>query len=222
MLLLPWIAGVITSGFRWVDVPLLVAWLSAYLFSYYGLVAVKTRRLARVRTQVALYGGIAVVTGGLTLALRPWLLWYGLAYVPLFAVNVWYARRRNDRALLNDLASVLQACVMVFVVAGVAGAGLRGAVVPFAVVVLYFTGTVLYVKTMIRERGDAWFYRASVGYHVAAFVASLWLGPLPAVLFALLLVRAWALPKRKLTALRIGVFEIVASVLVLVAAAVQL
>jgi hypothetical protein len=73
---------------------------------------------------------------------------------------------------------------------------------------------------MIRERGDAWFYRASVGYHAAAFVAALWLGPVAAAVFALLLVRAWVLPKRKLTPLRIGVIEIVASLLVLAAAVV--
>jgi hypothetical protein len=77
----------------------------------------------------------------------------------------------------------------------------------------YFAGTVLYVKTMIRDRGDAGRYRLSVTYHVAvcvlAAVASPWLG----ALFAAFAVRAAVVPKRwpGLTAATIGAGEIVAS-----------
>ncbi|GAA2594475.1 hypothetical protein GCM10010399_26370 [Dactylosporangium fulvum] len=46
------------------------------------------------------------------------------------------------------------------------------------------------------------------------------LGLLPAVVFALLLSRAWLLPRRRLTPKQVGVVEIAASVLVLIAAVV--
>ena len=77
----------------------------------------------------------------------------------------------------------------------------------------YFAGTVLYVKTMIRDRGHVGRYRLSVIYHAAvcvpAAVASPWLG----ALFVVLAIRAAIVPKRwpGLTAARIGVGEIVAS-----------
>jgi hypothetical protein len=77
----------------------------------------------------------------------------------------------------------------------------------------YFAGTVLYVKTMIRDRGHVGRYRLSVMYHVAvcvpASVASPWLG----ALFVVLALRAAVVPKRwpGLTAATIGVGEIVAS-----------
>ena len=77
----------------------------------------------------------------------------------------------------------------------------------------YFAGTVLYVKTMIRDRGHVGRYRLSVMYHVAvcvpASVASPWLG----ALFVVLALRATVVPKRwpGLTAATIGVGEIVAS-----------
>jgi hypothetical protein len=60
----------------------------------------------------------------------------------------------------------------------------------------YFAGTVLYVKTMIRDRGDVERYRLSVTYHVAvcvpAAIASPWFG----ALFAAFAVRAAVVPKR--------------------------
>ena len=43
------------------------------------------------------------------------------AYVVLSTVNAYYAWRRRERALVNDLASVVQTCLMVFLVAAVAG-----------------------------------------------------------------------------------------------------
>ena len=61
MLLVPWLAGVLTAGFRWVHLPLLGAWLAGYLASYYVFQAVKTRRLNRFRAQLVAY---AVPTPG--------------------------------------------------------------------------------------------------------------------------------------------------------------
>ncbi|MEU0562928.1 YwiC-like family protein [Dactylosporangium sp. NPDC006015] len=216
MLLLPWLAGVLTAGFRWPHLPLLVAWLAAYLFSYYFLQAVKTRRLARVRAQLLLYGPVAAVPGALVLLVRPQLLWYGPAFAALFAVNVAYARRRDERALVNDLASVVQSCLMVFVCATVAGRPLAEAVPVFAAVTAYFTGTVLYVKTMIRERGSVGYYRASVLFHLAALGAAWWVGVPVLVVFAFLLARAALLPGRRLTPKQVGLIEIAATVLLLV------
>lgn len=77
----------------------------------------------------------------------------------------------------------------------------------------YFAGTVLYVKTMIRDRADVGRYRLSVTYHgaacVLAEVASPWLG----VLFVAFAIRAIVVPKwwPGLTAARIGAVEVVAS-----------
>jgi hypothetical protein len=220
MLLLPWLAGVLTAGFRWLHLPLLVTWLAGYLASYYLLLAVKTGRLGRVRTQLVVYGAPAAVLGAVILALRPQLLWYAPAYALLFAVNVGYARRRRERALLNGLASVVQSCLMVFVCATVAGVPPGRLSTVFLAMAAYFAGTVLYVKTMIRERDHAGYRRASIAYHVLAVAAMAWLsGPVTAV-FTLLLARAWLLPGRRLRPAHVGLIEIAASALLLLAVAV--
>ncbi|ATE55898.1 YwiC-like family protein [Actinosynnema pretiosum] len=218
MLLLPYLAGVLSAGWRWWDLPLLGAWLSGYLLSYFALQAVKTRRPGKFREQLTWYGAVTAAFALPVLVACPRLLLFAPAYGALIGVNCWYAYRRRERALVNDLVSVVQSCLMVLVVAVVADAPLSGALVPFLVTLLYFTGTVLYVKTMIRERGNRAYLVASVAFHVVALGAVAPFGLLSAVVFAGLLARAWVLPGHPLTPRQVGLAEIVASALVLVVA----
>lgn len=218
MLLVPWLAGVLTAGFHWAHLPLLGAWLAGYLFSYYALQAIKIQRLARFRPQLLLYGPITAVLGLLVAVARPPVLAYAPAFVVLLAVNGYFAWRRRERALLNDLISVAQSCLMVFVAATVAEAAIGPAVPAFVAVLLYFTGTVLYVKTMIRERGSTPYRRASVAYHVVALAAAALVSLPLAAVFVLLLVRAAALPRYRLAPKHVGIIEIVAATLVLITA----
>ncbi|GIJ30452.1 membrane protein [Micromonospora qiuiae] len=219
MLLVPWLAGVLTVGFRWPHLPLLGAWLTGYLFSYYALQAVKTRRLARFRRQLLLYGPITATVGALVVVARPQVLAYAPAYAAFLAVNFHYARRRRERTLANDLASVAGSCLMVPVAATATGAAISQAVPAFVAVLLYFTGTVLYVKTMIRERENPAYHRMSVIYHVLALAAASFLGITLAALFAVLLARAAVLPRYRLAPKHVGIIEICGSALLLLAAA---
>jgi hypothetical protein len=223
MLVLPYLAGVAVAGFAWPAVPLLGAWIAGYLLSYYALQAVKARRPARFREQLLLYGAITAPLTALVVVARPEVLWYAPAYAVLLGVNAWYAWRRQERALLNDIASVAQSCLMVFVTATIVGVGPGEVLVGFLAVLGYFTGTVFYVKTMIRERGSLAYRRASVAYHAVALgvitwaAASDWSGVPLIVVFSWLLVRAWLLPGRALSPKQVGVIEIVNTVLLLIA-----
>ncbi|MDY7087562.1 MAG: YwiC-like family protein [Actinomycetota bacterium] len=218
MLLVPWAAGVLTAGFRWAHLPLLGAWLTGYLFTYYALQAIKTRRLSRFRPQLLLYGPIAGGLGVLTVIGHPQVLAYAPAYACLLMINAYYARMRRERAIANDLVSVVQSCLMVLVSATVTGAALTQALPALIVVFLYFTGTVLYVKTMIRERNNPAYYRISVIYHVLGFVGAACLGAMPAAVFAILLARAAAFPHYRLMPKHVGMMEVGTAALVLIAA----
>ncbi|MCW3815035.1 YwiC-like family protein [Micromonospora sp. DR5-3] len=217
-LLLPYATAVCVTGLRWPHLPLLGAWLAGYLFSYYALLAVKTGRTDRVRPQLLLYGAAAALLVTPVLLARPEVLGYAPLYALLAAVNAGHARWRRERALLNDLAAVAQSVLMVFVVATVAGvppAGLAGVA---GAVAAYLVGTVLYVKTTIRERGSVGYRWASGAYHLAALVvAAAWWGPAVAGVFALLLLRAVLLPGRRLALVRVGLIELVGSLLVFAA-----
>lgn len=222
MLLLPYAAALTVTGARWPHLPLLGAWLAGYLFSYYALQAVKTGRPDRVRPQLLVYGGAAALLAAPVLLARPAVLGYAPLYALLVAVNVWYARRRRERALLNDLASVSQSTLMVPVVATVAGVPPAEVTGVALAVLAYLVGTVLYVKTMIRERESVGYRWASAAYHLAVLVvAAVFWGPAVAAVFGLLLLRAVLLPRRRLTPARVGIIEIVGALLVLAAVAWQ-
>lgn len=220
MLLLPYVVGVVVAGPSWWQLPLLVAWLAGYLFSYHALVAVKARRYARARAQLLTYGTLTAVPGVAVLAAFPSLLWFAPAYALLLGVNALYASRRRERAIVNDLASVLL-CVLVAPMAAVVAGVAVSAVAPATLLVLlYLVGTVPYVKTMIRERGERTYYVASVAYHAAALVAAGLLALPMIVPFGWFLARAAWLPGLGLVPKRVGTVEIVNCALLVVSIAV--
>lgn len=208
MLVVPYLVGVLWAGPSWPQLPLLVAWLGGYLLSYYLFLAVKTRRPSRVTAQVLVYSAVTVPAALLVVALRPELLAFAPVYAILLTINAWYAWRRSERALLNNLASVVQGCLMVPVAATAAGLAPTAVLAPFVLVLLYFAGTVLFVKSTIRGRGDPRYLGGSIAYHAVAGVAAVAIAWPLAVPFGWFLLRAAWLPHRRLTPKQIGMIEI--------------
>jgi hypothetical protein len=227
MLVLPFVAGVWLSGPTWSHLPLFALWIVGYLaFSASGR-WLRSRRKPRERAPMLVYGAACVPLGLAVLVLEPGLLRWVPLYVPLLLVSVWLTATGRERSLANDATLVVAACLMA-PVAFDAGEGTdwQALWVVFGVLVAYFLGTVLYVKTMIRERGRRGYVVASVTYHLAGVVAagglaasglaSWWLPPLWLALAA----RAFAGPAvnarrgRPLRPVVVGVGEIVASLLV--------
>jgi hypothetical protein len=220
MLGVPFVAGMLTAR-SWALVPLAVAWVSGYLAGYFALQAIRTGRLTvRTGRPLGVYGGVTVSATVVLVLFRPEVLIYAPVYLVLWAVTAVYSRNRRDRALASGFSSVAQAGTMVLVVQTVSGAPVAPALGAFLACLLYFAGTVLYVKTVIRERGSAAHLRASIAFHVVAVVLaaviSLWLVP-P---FLWYLARAVVLPRRRLPARRIGLLEVAGSLALVAALAV--
>lgn len=212
MLLAPFVVGVLLSEPTWVHVPVLVAALAGYSLVYFTLVALKARRAGRYRSQIALYSAIALPAAAVSLVACPGLAVLTPQVAVLLGVNAWFAWRRNERSILNDLAATALACLMA-PVAAIAGGADAGAAWPAAgVLLLYFGGTAFYVKTMIRERGSAPWLRASITVHAFAAVIA-WLVAWPlGVAFTWLAVRAAWFPRFGLRPRTVGLVEIAHSV----------
>ncbi|OUM94673.1 MAG: hypothetical protein A9Z00_10915 [Thermobacillus sp. ZCTH02-B1] len=220
MLILPLLFGVIASNPTWRHALLFAAWLLAYLFAHAFLQWVRTKRKPAWLGPLRLYGGLLLPAGAALLALEPSLVPLLPLAVPLILVNLYFAKRNRERAFLNDLAAVILFSLMTFAAFRVGGGTDTGlAFELFALSVLYFTGTIFYVKTMIREKHDKAFYRYSVLYH-AAFLAAVALLYPPALIpaAAVLLVRAIVMPRLNPAVKTIGMLEIAYSALVLVSA----
>lgn len=183
MLVLPLVVGAVDVGASWWHVLLLAAWLSAYLAFYATGLWLKARRRARYLPPVRAYAGTTAVLGGLAIAAEPSVLRWGVVYAPLLAVSLVLTARRADRSVANDLVTVLAASLMAVVARATSrddtswlpGGDDPRAWVVAAVLLAYFAGTVPYVKTMIRERGNRRMYAASAGLHGAyVVVAGVW------------------------------------------------
>lgn len=223
---------------------LAAAWIAAYPASYAVLAVVRdhasrhpdARRFAR---PLLIWWAAVLAAGVPLLALRPWLAWVALGYAALFSVNVVFARRRDERALVNDAVFIVECTAMVPVTWAVAASGPSLAPPSLAsapahvwvltvAVALLLSASTLHVKSLIRERADPRFARASREFAWACLLGSLGLaawwglptGLLLVVPFAWFTLRSVALADPSSRPARIGMVELVGFVLLVLAAAV--
>lgn len=218
MLVLPFLVGMLAARSGSIHILLFVCWLLAYLFSYPVLQWIRTGKPERYRKPAQLYGALLIPAAGTLLLLRPGLLWYGLVLAPFLLINIFFARRNRERAFWNDMAAIAQFCTIVFPAYALGGGEDWSFAAWLALVcLLYFAGTVFYVKTVIRERRNPTYYAASITYHAVLLVLAVVLKPGYLILpLAILLLRAIICPKTGMSVKQTGIMEIGMSVMVLI------
>ncbi|WBT08550.1 YwiC-like family protein [Corynebacterium sp. SCR221107] len=207
MLVTPAVAGAITglglSGGRGAGVVVLIfgAWFAGYFafFAFGQWARARTpARKAPYRAPMLIPGAISLACVAAVVAARPGLVWFAPLFAPLVAIAVWETLRHRPRSLASGVATTIaSALVFPALVAAVSpGLELPGELwLATGFLAAYFTGTIPFVKTMIRERRSNGYLFASIAYHglMAACVALAW-GRLPVVAASLMLVVAvWAL-----------------------------
>lgn len=231
-LALPVALGAVATGWSWLLLPLTVAWVAAYPLSWALTGLTTARRPQRFRRPALVWLALVAPPALLLVVLRPWLVWVGLAYAALFAVNLRYARAHDERALANDLVLIAECTLMVPLVVAVVGGGrgwlpdldpVAGARVGVLAVLCALTliGSTLHVKSLIRERRNPRFLRASRAFALGCVpvvaAAAYPLGAEAAWLalpFAALALRAFLVPERSWRPGRIGMVELAGFVLV--------
>lgn len=215
MALLPFIYGMLLAHSVWAHAFLLAAWFSLYLMTYPFLNLFKGKNLNLYRKWTLIYA-----TSTLLLALPA--LWYEwrvlyfmFAMLPFVAVNIYFTRQKDERNLWNDLAGIA-----IFALAGMAAYYFSAhkfdekilwvALYPS----LFFIGTTLYVKSMMRERKNPRYLKASILYHSFCVLIFILLHDwLLALAFLPGLIRAIYLPRRKLSVKQVGLTEFAISAL---------
>ena len=228
MLAVPLMIGVAVSRPAPGHLLLAATAVAGYLASATGQAWLRARRRDALARPLAVYLGTLAVLGlGLVIA-WPALLAGAVILIPTSALVVAGARPGTRRDLVNSLAQAAQALVLVPSAAEVAGA-FEPARVAVATLIAgaYLGSTVLVVRSMLRERDNTAFARASTGYHLALIVAGILLGPAWVILAVGLAVRAAALPVigrrraaagRALKPVHLGTVEMVAAVAVVLVA----
>ena len=221
MLATPLAVGILASSPRWVHLPLTAFWFLGYFAFFAAGLWLKAppRRRPQLVPPLRTYGLTSAAFGALTLVLDPGLIRWAPLFVAPLAVALVASARRDERSLGSGLATSIGSALMVLVAydAG-GGADWQRAWLLTGILAAYFAGTVLYVKTMIRERGDERFHWLSALAHGSATVAMTWVSPWLVLVFALLTIRAAVMPAFRVSPKAVGIGEIIATVAVAVTA----
>ena len=229
MLLVPVLLGVAASTASPWQLAVGGVALAAYLASASLQAWSRGRRPPAYQAPIAVYGSIAAVLGALLLVRFPAIALAAVVVVPASILVFRGARPGTRRDLVNSLAQVAQALVLVPVAAWVSGAWDPERVIAYTgIAAAYQLGTVLVVRSVLRERGNHAFRILSAGFHVAVTIVAAVTLPVPwAILGAALTARAIALPRVQdalaagpspLRPVHVGIVEIVASLAVVAVA----
>jgi hypothetical protein len=180
---------------NWIGLLFFLVWVSGYPVSYFlgraliarirkGTWTTKARKELGYLLPWLIINGVASFT---LVIVRPWIISYGILVVALWSVSVYLSWAGLERGIINDLLLIglaSMAPIMMYQ-AAVNHSSLRG--LPHSIWIsavmslLFFVGSVLHVKALIREAKNPKWHYGSIIFH--------------ATLFALLLVfaRPWIL-----------------------------
>ncbi|MEH7512828.1 YwiC-like family protein [Gottfriedia acidiceleris] len=220
MILIPYILGVAASSFRLIHIPLFIGWFFLYLATYPLIMVIKGKQVSFYFKWAVGYFFISFVFLALVMFVEWRLIYFGLAMIPFFLLNIYFVKRKNERAFTNDIVAI-----GVFCIGGLASFYIgKGALTSEGwsvalLVFLFFLGSTFFVKSMIREKKNRRFRWYSWGYHLIVLLLIFtlkdsWLWILP---FVPSLIRAISLHNKKLTIMQLGIIEIFNSVTFLVA-----
>ncbi|MBF0751688.1 MULTISPECIES: YwiC-like family protein [unclassified Pasteurella] len=211
MALLPFLYGILLSEPVWAHVFLFLAWTCLYLMSYPFLSLFKDRNREEYRKWTIIYAMATSIFVFPALFYNWQILYFIGAMLPFLWINIYYIKQKNERHLLNDLAGIA-----IFSLAGMGAyyfsdrtfdekigwVGLYPS--------LFFIGTTLYVKSMMRERKNPTYLRASIIFHSFLVTYFAVMGQFYLMsAFSVGWIRAVYLPRKKLSVKQVGLTELV-------------
>lgn len=215
MVSVPFLFGMMAGHPQWMHLLLFLAWLFLYMASYPFLQAFKKRANQQHYIKWGMvYSLLALICVAFPLYRTPELLYFSIPFVGLLLVNIWHVKRKSERKMINDLSAIL-----IFSLGGAAAYLIGGQYWDRTMVLvvlfnfLYFTGTVFFVKSVFRKRGDiSWTVAARI-YHGLLLIVP-WVVGLPWLTLAYLLatLRAFRYAGKQMRPMKVGITEIVSSV----------
>lgn len=209
MLIIPFLLGAYAGGFSWIHIPLFLGWLLLYLATYPLLMFFKLRRKTIYLKWFYRYFSIAIILLIIPLMFHFEVIYFGVIMIPFFLINLYYAKKKKERAFINDVAAILSFCI-----GGIASFYLgRGELTEEAFILsifclLFFVGSTFYVKTMIREKKNPLYKWLSWGYHLLLVIGLIILGfPALAIAYGPSVLRAFYFYGKTMSIMKVGIFE---------------
>lgn len=225
IVLMPALTAFFAGGPSWDSAWLVVLWCLCYCVQFCAARFAKSRGRARYRAPMLTYAALLAILGVPFLLKFPEILWWVPLFAILFAGSLICSYRRAEHSIIANLCAVLASSAMAIPVTCL-GSRLgrpfqemlpsRGVEIACAYVLVLFA-SVLYVKTMIRERGNSRYLAASWVWHVLITAVGFCFSPIYGILGVILLARAIIVPlatrKLKQTVKVAGISECVSSLI---------
>lgn len=214
MLIVPFVIGVAAYGSNWLHIPLFLGWFFLYLSSYPLLMLFRNpNQNNKFVKWLAVYSSMGVAFLLIPLYFHRQLLALGLLMLPLLGANLYFAKVKREREFINNLSAIAALCLgSVASIYVAAGAWTEEAFWVWLYCVLFFGGSVFFVKTKIRERNNTGFLYYSWLYHSLLVLVPILLNEwLLSLAYWPSLVRSFVFTKKEMSPLQIGQAEILNS-----------
>lgn len=194
---LPIALGLIVAPWTWVLVTASVAAVAAFPLAHFITATIRYPNRGKYVRPLIVWSAVFAPFAVVTLAANPWLVFVGIGYAVIFALNVALATHGQERSMLNDTVFIVE-CVALIPVLWMIGVAQQSGDVPavsaipgsvgVAVVVAFLAmvGSTLHVKSLIRERANPRYRWYSLAWAVGSIAVV-------ATMAAIVGVNAWAL-----------------------------
>jgi hypothetical protein len=211
MIAAPVILGMAAGGFHFSQVLYLVGWLMMFFSVDHFLFFTKRfqRREYPYLVAAAFFMILSILFLCYPLIEEYRIIYFFLSMLPLGLINMYYAKNRDERNIINDAAAIL-----IFSISGGAAAFLNthlfnvNIIMVIIISFLYFFGTALAVKTVIRERRNKTYHYISYGSHIIIFIVTLMWNWLLAAAFLFSMGRALYVAGKNIKPKHLGIIEI--------------
>ncbi|WP_094662389.1 YwiC-like family protein [Bifidobacterium tissieri] len=232
MAIIPALAGVVLAGANVTTIWLLICWILCYCVQYTTARWLKSRYSRRYLPPTILYTAVLAVIGIPFVIAHPDVLLWAPPLAVLALLSFVAAKRRQERSIWANIVVILAACCMTVIICWIGPAAPNGSswtslvasqwtspplpadgMIAALILALYEFGSVLFVKTMIRERGNRAYLFASWIWHMCLVVGGFLTDPWLCGMGLMLLARSIILPlvdrRRKTKPVIVGMTELV-------------
>ena len=208
MIFAPIILGIIFSNVNWYHLLFVIAWTLSFMTFDHMLFYFKKRnkRVPYLKSGLLLCIITTVITS-IIIVNYPQLIYFYLSMIPFIIMNLYFSISKKDRLIWNDIAGITN-----FAIGGLMSGWIGNQALHFEVFILtmlFFIGTVFFVKTMIREKNNPQYKLYSWVYHSIALIAVIFIHPLYLLAFLPSLIRSIVFYGQGLPMKKIGIIEIV-------------
>ena len=206
MALMPFLYGMLLSHPIWQHIFFLLAWFSLYLMTYPFLNLFKGRNLELYIKWSWIYFFACVIFAIPVLIYNWHTALFVAAMLPFVLISIYYVKQKDERAFLNDLTGIV-----IFAIAGMGSYYFPDRTFDDKIWLvalypsLFFIGTTLYVKSVMRERKNPLYLKLSIGFHALCILGFVFVQQyLMALAFVPPFIRAIWLPQKKMSVKQVG------------------